>query len=203
MRWAKRCREAKSRSELAQFGIVQGGMHEDLRKASIEALTAIGFEGYAIGGLSVGEPKEDMHRITEACTPLMPADKPRYLMGVGTPLDLIEGVARGIDMFDCVMPTRNGRNGTLFTSLGKVNIKNLKHRLDENPLDPACKCYTCTNFTRGYLRHLFISGEITGLRLLTLHNVTFYLDLMAEIRNAIESGSFGTVAAKYRAIYQT
>jgi queuine tRNA-ribosyltransferase len=203
MRWAKRCREAKSRSELAQFGIVQGGMHEDLRKASIEALTAIGFEGYAIGGLSVGEPKEDMHRITEACTPLMPADKPRYLMGVGTPLDLVEGVARGIDMFDCVMPTRNGRNGTLFTSLGKVNIKNLKHRLDENPLDPVCKCYTCTNFTRGYLRHLFISGEITGLRLLTLHNVTFYLDLMTEIRTAIEAGTFATVAAKYRAIYQS
>ena len=201
MRWARRCRDAKSRAELAQFGIIQGGMYEDLRKASIEALTGIGFEGYAIGGLSVGEPKEDMHRITEWCTPLMPADKPRYLMGVGTPLDLVEGVARGIDMFDCVMPTRNGRNGTLFTSIGKVNIKNLKYRLDESPLDPACKCYTCANFTRGYLRHLFLSGEITGLRLLTLHNVSYYLDLMAELRNAIEAGNFALTAAKYRALY--
>ncbi|MEY4630074.1 MAG: hypothetical protein RIQ81_194, partial [Pseudomonadota bacterium] len=143
MRWARRCRDAKSRTELAQFGIIQGGMYEDLRRRSIEALTEIGFEGYAIGGLSVGEPKEDMHRITEWCTPLMPADRPRYLMGVGTPLDLVDGVERGIDMFDCVMPTRNGRNGTLFTSQGKVNIKNLKHRLDDSPLDPACSCTTC------------------------------------------------------------
>jgi queuine tRNA-ribosyltransferase len=150
----------------------------------------------------VGEPKEDMHRITEACTPLLPADKPRYLMGVGTPLDLVEGVARGIDMFDCVMPTRNGRNGTLFTSQGKVNIKNLKYRLDESPLDPACRCYTCKTFTKGYLRHLFLSGEITGLRLLTLHNVTYYLDLMAELRTAIEQDRFQQAAHKYRALYQ-
>lgn len=201
MRWARRCRDAKSRPELAQFGIIQGGMYEDLRKQSIEALSTIDFEGYAIGGLSVGEPKEDMHRITEWCTPLMPVDKPRYLMGVGTPLDLVEGVARGIDMFDCVMPTRNGRNGTLFTSLGKVNIKNLKYRLDESPLDPACQCYTCSNFTRGYLRHLFLSGEITGLRLLTLHNVTYYLALMQEIRTSIEAGTFSEVAGKYRNLY--
>jgi queuine tRNA-ribosyltransferase len=144
-----------------------------------------------------------MHRITEWCTPLMPVDKPRYLMGVGTPLDLVEGVARGIDMFDCVMPTRNGRNGTLFTSVGKVNIKNLKHRLDESPLDPACRCYTCSNFSRGYLRHLFLSGEITGLRLLTLHNVTYYLDLMQEIRATIAAGTFAKVAEKYRTLYTT
>jgi queuine tRNA-ribosyltransferase len=201
MRWARRCRAAKSRSELAQFGIIQGGMYEDLRKQSIESLSEIGFEGYAIGGLSVGEPKTDMHRITEWCTPFMPADKPRYLMGVGTPLDLIEGVARGIDMFDCVMPTRNGRNGTLFTSIGKVNIKNLKYRLDDTALDSNCSCYTCTNFSRGYLRHLFLSGEITGLRLLTLHNVTYYLDLMTEIRSAIEAERFVEVAQKYRDIY--
>jgi queuine tRNA-ribosyltransferase len=201
MRWARRCRDATSRPELAQFGIIQGGMHDELRRVSIAALTEIGFDGYAIGGLSVGEPKEDMHRVTELCTPLMPADKPRYLMGVGTPLDLVEGVARGIDMFDCVMPTRNGRNGTLFTSQGKVNIKNLKYRLDESPLDPACECYTCANFTRGYLRHLFLSGEITGLRLLTLHNVRYYLDLMAELRNAIEAGTFAQTAEKYRGLY--
>lgn len=201
MRWARRCREAKSRPELAQFGIIQGGMYEDLRKQSIDSLLAIDFDGYAIGGLSVGEPKDDMHRIVELCTPLMPPDKPRYLMGVGTPLDLVEGVMRGIDMFDCVMPTRNGRNGTLFTSQGKINIKNLKYRLDESALDPACQCYTCRTFTRGYLRHLFISGEITALRLLTLHNVHYYLGLMTELRDAIDHGRMSETAQKYRDLY--
>ena len=201
MRWAKRCRDAKTKLDLCQFGIVQGGMFEDLRLASAKQLVEIGFEGYAIGGLSVGEPKPDMHRITEACCAVLPQDRPRYLMGVGTPLDIVEGVHRGIDMFDCVMPTRNGRNGTLFTSLGRVNIKNLAHRLDDSPLDPACSCYTCKTFSRGYLRHLFLAGEITGLRLFSLHNIAYYLQLTADIRASIDTNTFAAFLAHHRALW--
>jgi len=201
MRWAARCRQARTKGELCQFGIVQGGVYPDLRQASVRALVNIGFEGYAVGGLSVGETKQEMADMLDASTEIMPADKPRYLMGVGTPLDLIEGVSRGIDMFDCVMPTRNGRNGTLFTSLGRVNIKNQKHRLDQGPLDPACPCYTCTTFSRAYLRHLFVAGELTSMRLLTLHNLSYYIRLMAQIRASIKDGTFPTLLAAQRALW--
>lgn len=201
MRWARRCRSAKKRPELCQFGIVQGGVYPDLRQQSAKSLVEIGFEGYAIGGLSVGETKSEMVETIEACTEVLPPARPRYLMGVGTPLDIVEAVARGIDMFDCVMPTRNGRNGSLFTSLGRVNIKNQKFRLDEGPLDPACTCYTCKTFSRGYLRHLFIAGEITALRLFSLHNLTYYLNLMTQIRAAIEEGRFAALLEKIRALY--
>ena len=168
MRWAARCRRAKTRPELCQFGIVQGGVYPDLRQASARALMDIGFEGYAIGGLSVGETKHEMADMTAAATEVLPKDQPRYLMGVGTPLDLIEGVNLGVDMFDCVMPTRNGRNGSLFTSQGRVNIKNQRYRFDESPLDPACGCYTCKTFSRAYLRHLFIAVSYTHLTLPTI-----------------------------------
>ena len=201
MRWAKRCREAKTKADLCQFGIVQGSMFPHLREQSARALMDIGFEGYAIGGLSVGETKGHMHDITDVCCGVLPVDQPRYLMGVGTPLDIIEGVSRGVDMFDCVMPTRNGRNGTLFTSMGRVNIKNLCYRLDDGPLDPDCACYTCKTFSRGYLRHLFIAGEITGLRLLSLHNVAYYLKLTQDIRTAIEAGTFDGLLSHHRALW--
>ena len=201
MRWAARCRQARTNGELCQFGIVQGGVYPDLRQASVRALVDIGFEGYAVGGLSVGETKQEMADMLDASTELMPTDKPRYLMGVGTPLDLIEGVSRGIDMFDCVMPTRNGRNGSLFTSLGRVNIKNQKHRLDQGPLDPACPCYTCTTFSRAYLRHLFVAGELTSMRLLTLHNLSYYIRLMAQIRASIADDTFPTLLAAQRALW--
>ena len=201
MRWAARCRRARTRGELCQFGIVQGGVYADLRRESAQALTEIGFEGYAIGGLSVGETKAEMAETTLAATEALPEDCPRYLMGVGTPLDIVEGVGRGVDMFDCVMPTRNGRNGTLFTSVGRVNIKNQKWRFDQNPLDPACSCYTCKTFSRAYLRHLFIAGEITALRLFTIHNLTYYLDLVAEIRAAISAGRFAALTAHHRELW--
>ena len=201
MRWAKRCRDAKTKPELAQFGIVQGSMYEDLRTASVEALRELNFEGYAIGGLSVGEPKEDMRRITDFTVDLLPKDKPRYLMGVGTPLDIVESVGMGIDMFDCVMPTRNGRNGTLFTSAGKVNIKNRKYQLDDSPLDENCPCYTCKNFTKGYLRHLFQCGEITALRLLSLHNLQYYMTLVKDIRAAIEEDRYDSFLAHHRELW--
>jgi queuine tRNA-ribosyltransferase len=201
VRWAKRCRDAKLDEDLCQFGIVQGSMYEDLRRISAKALVEIGFEGYAIGGLSVGESKDDMRRITEVACDVLPVDQPRYLMGVGTPLDIIEGVSRGIDMFDCVMPTRNGRNGTLFTSHGRVNIKNLTYRLDDAPLDAACECYTCKTFSRGYLRHLFLAGEITGLRLLSLHNIAYYLKLTSDIRKSIEEGFFDSLLSHHRSLW--
>jgi queuine tRNA-ribosyltransferase len=201
LRWAKRCREAKTKYDLCQFGIVQGSMFSDLRKISIEGLNELGFEGMAMGGLSVGEPKPEMRAMTEYCCDLLPTDKPRYLMGVGTPLDLIESVALGVDMFDCVMPTRNARNGTLFTSVGKVNIKNSTYRLDQGPLDPSCPCYTCTSFSRSYLRHLYASGELTALRLLSLHNLTYYLNLMAEIRTSIENDSFEGLLKHHQALW--
>lgn len=201
MRWAKRCRDAKTRDELCQFGIIQGGVYEDLRLESIERLKELDFEGLAIGGLSVGEPKEHMRAMTEFSCAHMPEDKPRYLMGVGTPLDLIESVAMGVDMFDCVMPTRNARNGSIFTSEGKINIRNAVHKLSQEPLDPDCDCYTCSHFTRSYLRHLFVAGELTALRLLSLHNVTYYVKFMKDIRDAIEKGTFTELLEKQRQVY--
>ncbi|NOT25855.1 MAG: tRNA guanosine(34) transglycosylase Tgt [Acidobacteria bacterium] len=174
----------------AQFGIVQGGVFEDLRAESADSTVAIGFEGYAIGGLSVGEPNEQMYSVAEAVTRRLPSDQPRYLMGAGTPEDLIECVARGVDMFDCVMPTRNARNGQLFTSQGRVNIKNARYAEDDRPLDPACQCYTCRHHSRAYLRHLFMAGEMTAGALNTLHNLSFYLDTMRRIRDAIAFRTF-------------
>jgi queuine tRNA-ribosyltransferase len=190
MRWARRSRDEHDQLENsnALFGIVQGGMYEDLRDESITGLTDIGFDGMAIGGLSVGEPKDDMARILAHTAPRLPTDKPRYLMGVGTPEDLVNGVKNGIDMFDCVMPTRNARNGHLFTRFGDVKIKNARYRADTGPLDPSCSCYTCTQFTRSYLHHLYRNGEILGGMLNTIHNLHFYQTIMAEMRAAIESG---------------
>lgn len=202
MRWAQRCRNAKSRPELCQFGIVQGGVYPELRQESARALIDIGFEGYAIGGLSVGETKTEMKETIEACTEILPTDRPRYLMGVGTPLDIIEGIARGVDMFDCVMPTRNGRNGTLFTSTGRVNIKGLKFRFDDTPLDAACSCYTCKTFSRGYLRHLFVAGELTALRLFSLHNLHFYLHVAKTARTAILGGKFQELLSHHRQLWE-
>lgn len=198
MRWARRCRLAKSRPELWQFGIVQGGVYGDLRQISARQLIEIGFEGYAVGGLSVGENKGEMESATLAATEVLPFDRPRYLMGVGTPVDIVEGVSRGIDMFDCVMPTRNGRNGTLFTSQGKINIKNLRYKLDHSSLDDECPCYTCKNFSKAYLRHLFIAGEITCLRLFTIHNLTYYLKLAQDLRNAIRTKTVDTIVNRER-----
>ena len=192
-RWAKRSFEARVSSPApspALFGIIQGGIYKDLRKRSAEEIGAIPFDGVAIGGLSVGEPKEEMLETMRFTAPLMPAGRPRYLMGVGTPEDLIEGVAAGIDMFDCVMPTRNARNGTLFTSEGKISIKNARFAADEGPLDPKCGCITCRTVSRAYLRHLFLAGEIAASVYNTIHNVSFYLDLMRSIRQAIASNSF-------------
>ncbi len=190
-RWARRCREAQNPTGQLLFGIVQGGMFPELRKRAAEDLVDIGFDGYALGGLSVGESKTLMHEMTEATVPYLPHDYPVYLMGVGTPEDLVEGVWRGVDMFDCVMPTRNARNGTLFTSRGKVVIKNAAHREDERPLDEECSCYTCRNYSRAYLRHLFQAREILAYHLNTIHNLHYYLHLMADIRKAIEKDSFG------------
>lgn len=174
----------------AQFGIVQGGTEPDLRALSAELTREIGFEGYAIGGLSVGETNDTMYKVIEGTAPLLPAGQPRYLMGVGTPIDLVEAVARGIDMFDCVMPTRNARNGRLFTRQGTLNIKNARHAEDDGPVDEACGCYTCRHFSRAYLRHLFLAGEMTGGTLNTVHNLFFYLDTMGRVREAIAFGTF-------------
>jgi len=192
-RWAKRCKEFHSKLQTPSsqlFGIVQGGMHPDLRKRSARELVEIGFDGYAIGGLSVGEPNETMYEMLDETVPELPEDKPRYLMGVGTPQDILEAVERGIDMFDCVLPTRNARHGSLYTSVGIVRIKNESFKEDFSPLDPNCECYTCKNFTKAYLRHLHISGEPLGVRLNSLHNVAFYLNLMRDIRKAIEEDHF-------------
>ena len=192
LRWARRSRDAFDAlsNPNALFGIVQGGMFEALRDESLAGLEDIGFQGYAIGGLSVGEPKEDMLRILKHVAPKLPAHAPRYLMGVGTPEDLVDGVAQGIDMFDCVMPTRNARNGWLFTRFGDVKIRNAQYRDDTRALDPSCRCHTCANFSLSYLHHLQRSNEITGSRLNTLHNLHFYLTIMQEMREAIASGRF-------------
>ncbi len=187
-RWAKRAKAAAERDTL--FGIVQGGTEKDLRRQSAEALLELDFEGYAIGGLAVGEPKSEMYDTTEYTAQLLPRDRPRYLMGVGTPEDLLEGVARGVDMFDCVMPTRNARNACAFTSQGKVILRNARYARDENPLDPACACAVCRRYSRRYLRHLFVTGEMLAAILTTHHNLYFYLDTMRRIRHALISGEF-------------
>lgn len=192
LRWARRSKEEFDRlgNPNALFGIVQGGMYEHLRLESLQGLKEIGFHGYAVGGLSVGEPKEEMHRIMEKIVWQLPQDKPRYLMGVGTPEDLVEGVSQGIDMFDCVMPTRNARNGWLFTRYGDVKIRNSKYKDDLRPLDPTCDCYACKHFTRAYLHHLQKVNEILGARLNTIHNLHYYLHLMQEIRDALDADRF-------------
>ena len=188
--WAKRALKARTRDDIAWFGIVQGALFDDLRAEHAATLGELAFDGYAIGGVSVGESPEDIDRIVRFTAPRLPADKPRYLMGVGTPADLVRGVAAGVDMFDCVMPTRNARNGYLFTSQGKLVIKHSSHRTSELPVDPACTCHTCTNYSRAFLRHLYVAREITYTRLATLHNLTFYMGLMENIRAAIEADSF-------------
>ncbi|WP_261306307.1 tRNA guanosine(34) transglycosylase Tgt [Paenibacillus andongensis] len=186
-RWAERCLQSHSRpNDQGLFAIIQGGMHEDLRRLSAEQLTSMDFPGYAIGGLSVGEPKHLMYEVLDYTTPLMPANKPRYLMGVGSPDALIEGSIRGIDMFDCVLPTRIARNGTCMTSEGRLVIRNAKHATDFGPLDPKCTCYTCTNYSRAYIRHLIKADETFGIRLTTIHNLHFLLQLMREVREAIK-----------------
>jgi queuine tRNA-ribosyltransferase len=185
----------------AQFGIVQGGTHRDIRVASAQATVELGFEAYAIGGLSVGEPPELMYETVGETTPFLPEDRPRYLMGTGTPADLVEAVALGVDLFDCVMPTRNARNGQLFTSEGRLNIKNACHADDPRPPDPRCGCYTCRHFSRAYLRHLFMAGEITAATLNTLHNLTFYLDTMRRIREAISFSWFDSLKQEYRRVF--
>jgi queuine tRNA-ribosyltransferase len=197
MRWAARSKAAHAANPNALFGIVQGGMHEDLRDASIAALTTIGFDGYAIGGLSVGEPKPEMERLVAHTGPRLPGDKPRYLMGVGTPEDLVAGVTAGIDMFDCVLPTRNARNGWLFTRFGDIRIRNARHRSDTGPLDPTCACYACMQFSRSYLHHLQRINEILGARLATIHNLHYYLTLMAEIRDAIAGGRLAAYVTQF------
>ncbi len=190
LRWLKRSKEAKKNNWQHLFGIIQGSTYEDLRKYSALKTLELDMDGYSIGGLSVGEPVEYMYKMTEVITPLLPKDKPRYLMGVGTPENIIESVERGIDMFDCVMPTRNARNGTLFTHTGKINIKAAKFKFDESPVDEYCDCYTCRNFSKGYIRHLFNAEEITGMILATIHNLRFYSKLMEDIRKAIKENRF-------------
>ena len=202
MRWAVRGHEHYYRDAPPGhlFGIVQGGMHLGLRSASLESLLRREWAGLAIGGLAVGEPEEERLRVLEGTVPLMPADRPRYLMGVGYPQDLIAAVQRGVDMFDCVMPTRHARNGHLFTSQGIINIRNNVHQRDTGPLDPACACPTCQRYSRAYLRHLDRCNEILGVRLGTVHNLYFYLDLMRQIREAISAGTFSQLAARIMAI---
>ena len=197
LRWAARCKDAHGDNPSALFGIVQGGMHESLRQESLNGLVEIGFDGYAIGGLSVGEPKEDMIRVLDHLADTMPADRPRYLMGVGKPADLVEGVRRGVDMFDCVMPTRNARNGHLFTSAGVIKIRNARHRYDTAPLDVECDCYTCSHFSRGYLHHLEKCGEMLSAQLNTIHNLRYYQTLMAALRDAIAEGRLETFIEEF------
>ncbi len=195
LRWAERSKRAHEGNPNALFGIVQGGMYENLREESLDGLTAMGFDGYAIGGLSVGEPKADMRRILRHTAPRLPADAPRYLMGMGTPRDIVEAVQAGIDMFDCVLPTRNARNGWLFTSEGVVKLRNSRYRNDTAPLDPRCACPTCRHFTRAYLHHLQRVNEMLGARLNTLHNLHYYQALMAGLRQAITAGKLADFAA--------
>ena len=199
LRWAARSKAAHAGNDAALFGIVQGGTYPDLRARSAEGLKAIGFDGYAVGGLAVGEPAAEREATLEAICPQLPEDQPRYLMGVGKPEDIVEAVARGIDMFDCVMPTRNARNGHLFTSQGVVKIRNAGHQADTSPLDPACTCYTCRNYSRAYLRHLDRCNEILGARLNTIHNLHYYLGLMGRIRAALDSGRFDRFVADFLA----
>ncbi|NOY61555.1 MAG: tRNA guanosine(34) transglycosylase Tgt [Gammaproteobacteria bacterium] len=197
LRWAQRSKDAHADNPAALFGIVQGGMYENLRRDSLQALAEIGFDGYAIGGLSVGEPKEEMLKVLDILSPHMPQAQPRYLMGVGTPADIVEAVRRGIDMFDCVMPTRNARNGHLFVRNGEIRIRNNRYRYDNKPLDEQCGCYTCKHYSRAYLRHLDKSREILGARLNTIHNLYYYQELMSDIRNAIGSGNFDAFTREF------
>ena len=201
-RWAERCKKAHTRPDQALFGIVQGGIFPDLRQASAQFLKALDFTGYAIGGLAVGETKEQMYVTLDETCPALPVDKPRYLMGVGAPEDIIEAVYRGVDMFDCVLPTRIARNGALLTRDGRVNIRNAQYAEDPRPLQEDCTCYTCRTFSRAYLRHLYKAGEITGLRLGTIHNVHFMLDLMRDIRTAIAHARFADFRTTFLARYQ-
>jgi len=202
-RWARRCRAAYAtvgdqEARPALFGIVQGGIDHNLRRESAEGLVEIGFDGYALGGLSVGEPKSATYDITDQTARLLPPDRPCYLMGVGAPEDLVECVARGIDMFDCVMPTRHARNGSIFTSTGRIVIRNARYARDPLPLDPACACSVCRRYSRGYLRHLFVAGEMLGPMLATHHNLHFYLDIMREIRDAIRSGAYNSYRSGFK-----
>ena len=197
MRWAARCKDAHAGNPSALFGIVQGGMFEALRQESAQALTGIGFDGYAIGGLSVGEPENEREAVLGYTLPVLPADKPRYLMGVGRPQDIIAAVRHGVDMFDCVMPTRNARNGYYFTHKGVLKIRNARFRLDTRPIDEDCDCYTCRNFTRAYLKHLDRCGEMLGPQLATIHNLHFYQQLMAGLRDAIEHGRLDEFAGQF------
>lgn len=199
LRWAERSQQAHADNPNALFGIVQGGMHEKLRNQSLAGLQTIGFDGYAVGGLSVGEPKDDMQRILKHTAALLPTDKPRYLMGVGTPADIIHAVAQGIDMFDCVLPTRNARNGWLYTRSGIIKLRNSRYRLDTTPPDKQCNCYTCRHFTCAYLHHLQRTNEILGAQLNTIHNLHYYQQLMTEIRAAIETGQFEKYAREFQA----
>ncbi|MGD2081218.1 MAG: tRNA guanosine(34) transglycosylase Tgt, partial [Nitrospirota bacterium] len=195
-RWARKCGEAHERASAdgaeraLLFGIAQGGMYPDLRERSVAEITELGFDGYAVGGLSVGEPKETMYEIIECTGPRLPREKPRYLMGIGDLGDVLEAVGAGFDMFDCVMPTRNARNGTLFTSRGRVSIKRAEYKEDPGPLDPECGCYTCRNYSRGYLRHLYMAREILSMRLNTIHNLHFYLEFFGKMREAIKEDRF-------------
>jgi queuine tRNA-ribosyltransferase len=201
LRWAERCRTEFARLENpnALFGIVQGGMFEALREASLDALVALDLPGYAVGGVSVGEPKDEMLRILAHTPHRLPANKPRYLMGVGTPEDLVQGVAEGVDMFDCVMPTRNARNGHLFTRFGDLRLRNARFRQDERPIDPTCTCHTCAGFSRAYLHHLDRCGEMLGPMLATIHNLHYYVNLMREVREALDAGCFETYRARFKA----
>ncbi|UCE90345.1 MAG: tRNA guanosine(34) transglycosylase Tgt [Pseudomonadota bacterium] len=199
LRWAARSKAAHGDNPAALFGIVQGGMFDELRSASLAGLVELGFDGYAIGGLSVGEPRGEMLRVLETLAPQMPAERPRYLMGVGTPEDIVDSVLRGVDMFDCVMPTRNARNGHLFTSFGTVRIRNSRYQDDTRPLDESCDCYTCRNYSRAYLRHLDKTGEMLGPRLNTIHNLHYYQALMDGLRDAIAAGSLAEFVAEFRA----
>jgi queuine tRNA-ribosyltransferase len=198
-RWGARCKTAHAGAGGALFGIVQGGMYPELRQESLQRLTEIGFDGYALGGLSVGESEDERLHVLDSIAHDLPADRPRYVMGVGTPRDLVQAVARGIDLFDCVMPTRNARNGHLFTSEGVIKIRNARHRDDPAPLDPACDCYTCANYSRAYLHHLDKCNEILGARLHTIHNLHYYLGLMRRVREAIEADRYAAFAAEFLA----
>lgn len=200
--WAGKCKENRNAGQ-ALFGIVQGGMYKDLREKSLKDLLDIGFDGYAVGGVSVGEPKEEMHEIIRFTAPLLPSDRPRYLMGIGDFVDMLSAVEAGFDMFDCIMPTRNARNGTLFTSVGRISIKREEFKYDRGPLDPNCGCYTCRNFSRGYLRHLFLSREILSMRLNTMHNLYFYLDFFRKMRASIEEGTFGRFKKTWEQVFCT
>jgi len=204
-RWAGICRDVHRRSPFESrqqlFGIVQGSVYDGLRRMSVDALVEMDFPGYAIGGVSVGEPKEEMYRVTQLCSELLPKEKPRYLMGIGMPEDILEAVGRGIDMFDCVVPTRNARNGGLFTSEGRLNIENKRFERDFGPLDSRCSCYTCRNFTRAYLRHLFKSQELLALRLCSLHNVAFMIEFMDSVRRAVKEGTFTEFKKRFLSSY--